>query len=134
MIGSYGRAGSDDIEHVNLSDAGQVKRLLSQLSDESEPGSVPALVLENENGHALAVAQVQGGAALVWLLSDVLSFHAVSTAIDADSTELFTYSYYGQETEVSSQDVVPIETAIQAVMAWFETGAPGVPYLRWEQG
>ncbi len=94
---------------------------------------MPALVLENTNGSALVFAQVAGGATLVWMASEDLSFHTVSNNVVEGSTEQVTYPYYGQETEVSSQDVISIETAMLALAAWFEKGVPGIPFLLWEQ-
>jgi hypothetical protein len=135
MIGSYTPTRSDEVVRVEVNNTGDVQRVLLELRDGTVSRCLPALVLESGGGSALTIAQAGSGVCLVWMPNEALSFHTIVGGVVAPGVngETVSYSYYGQVTEVPSQYVVSFDLALRAVTAFFDTGAPGVPYLQWEQ-
>jgi len=89
-----------------------------------------AVVLEPNQFSSLTIALVGEGATLGWMPNDTLSFHSVG---QGSPNRHLAYYVFGQEVEVQEKEIVPLDVALRAVTAYIETGAPGVPYLLWEQ-
>ena len=104
--------------------------LLANLRADSIDNKVEAVVLKRQGGNELTYVQVNGGVALGWVASPLLSFHTLG---EINATGYMGFRYLGLDAEVPKSYIISPEVAMNAATAFIKTGVPGVRHLTWEQ-